>query len=135
LSNPHPFPGLRPGAAVDVQEVPFKNPRWAPVKVVRGALRVAQGNAAVNLEVLSFGKVGAQKVTVARGTVATPEPRRSMRAETINFTGSSQRSVTIFRGVAIQEFMADLFAPAKDGELDRVAFAVDSIESRHGADP
>jgi len=28
-----------------------------------------------------------------------------------------------------------LFGPAKGGELDRIAFAVDGVESRHGADP
>jgi Transglycosylase SLT domain len=31
-------------------------------------------------------------------------------------------------------FAIDLFGPANGGELDRIAFAVDGIESRHGAD-
>jgi hypothetical protein len=32
-------------------------------------------------------------------------------------------------------FSIDLFGPASAGELDRIAFAVDGVESRHGADP
>jgi hypothetical protein len=57
-----------------------------------------------------------------------------MRADLITFAGASPRSVTVFRGIARQEFTADLFAPALHGELDRIAFAVDGVESRHGAD-
>lgn len=57
-----------------------------------------------------------------------------MSVERISFNEPRQASVTVFRGVAGQEFMAALFAPARDGELDRIAFAVDGIESRHGAD-
>lgn len=133
LSNAHRFPGLRPGEAVNVQEVTFGNPGWAPVKVVRGASRLPPGATTAKVEILSFGKAGAQKVIVARGAVATPEPRRSMRVETVSSTGPRPGSVTVFRGIAGQEFTADLFAPARDGDLERIAFAVDGIESRHGA--
>ena len=44
--------------------------------------------------------------------------------------------VSVVRGAAIRElFSIDLFGPANAGELDRIAFAVDGVESRHGADP
>jgi hypothetical protein len=135
LSNVSRFPGLRPWQTINVREVAFRDPRWAPVKVVRGVARVPLGPGARNVEVRAFGKAGAQKVTVVRGAVAAPEPSRSsMRVERISFAEPRHGSVTVFRGVAGQEFTAALFAPARDGELDRIAFAVDGIESRHGAD-
>jgi len=55
--------------------------------------------------------------------------------ETVSFSDPRQQSVSILRGSAQHDFAADLFAPAQEGEFDRVAFAVEAIESRHGADP
>jgi len=73
-------------------------------------------------------------VTVARGVVAALEPQ-SLPKETVSFADPHQKSVSVLRGSALHDFTADLFAPAQEGEFDRVAFAVEAIESRHGADP
>jgi len=132
LATSH-IPGLRWREPVDVQEVRFQDPRSAPVKVVRGPSREPTRSTVAALEVLSFGPGGAQKVTVARGATGG-EPSRAMQAEVITFAGPSRGSVTVFRGITGQEFTADLFAPAEDGELDRIAFAVDGVESGHGAE-
>ena len=127
LSTAHRFSGGREKAVLT-------SPQLGPVEVVRGALRAPPGAAAVSFEVLSFGDAGSQRVTVSRGVVAAAE-RRSLPIETVSFADPRQRSVSILRGSAPLDFTADLFAPAQDGEFDRVAFAVEAIESRHGADP
>ncbi len=130
FSTAHRFSDPRRGQS----NVVFASPKGAPVEVLRGASRVRPGAAAVSVEVLSFGHAGSQRVTVARGVVAAPEPR-SLPIETVSFADPRQESVSVMRGSAQHDFTADLFAPAQDGEFDRVAFAVEAIESRHGADP
>jgi hypothetical protein len=110
------------------------SPQGAPVKVLRGTSPGPPDAGAVSVEVITFGDAGFQRVTVARGVVSVVVPR-SLPKETVNFADLGQKSVSILRGSAQHDFTADLFAPAQDGELDRVAFAVEAIESRHGADP
>jgi len=130
LSTAHRFSDPRQGQA----KVVFASPQWAPVEVMHGASRVPPGAAAVSVEVLSFGNTGSQRVTVARGIVTGTKPR-SLPIETVSFSDPRQQSVSILRGSAQHDFAADLFAPAQEGDFDRVAFAVEAIESRHGADP
>jgi len=127
LATAHSFSG---GQA----KVAFASPQRAPVEVMRGASHVLPGAGAVSVEVLSFDDAGCQRVTVARGIVAASEPR-SLPIEMVSFADPRQQSVSILRGSAQHDFTADLFAPAQDAEFDRVAFAVEAIESRHGADP
>src|SRR5258708_6200607 len=43
--------------------------------------------------------------------------------------------VAVVRGGGASNDDFALFRPANSGELDRLAFAVDGVESRHGADP
>jgi hypothetical protein len=126
-SPAHGFSGPRQG------QVMLERPQGLPVVVLRGTSHVTLEAAAVSVEVLSFGDAGSQRVTVARGSVAALEPR-SLPKETVSFADPSQKSVTVMRGSAQHDFTADLFAPAQDGEIDRVAFAVEAIESRHGTD-
>src|SRR5438045_882369 len=64
---------------------------------------------------------------------ATPAART--RIEKVSFADPHLPAVTVMRGIVLREtFSADLFGPANGGELDRIAFAVDGVESRHGAD-
>ncbi len=130
LSTAQRFSGPRQAQA----KVVYPSPKGAPVEVVRGASRASPGAAAVKVEVLSFGDAGSQRVTVARGVVAAPGPP-SVPIETVSFADLRQESVRVMRGSAQHDFTAELFAPAQDGEFDRVAFAVEAIESRRGADP
>jgi hypothetical protein len=63
------------------------------------------------------------------------------RTEKIVFADPSVPAVTVMRGVAPRNISyslafapVELFSSANGGELDRIAFAVDGVESRHGAD-
>ena len=129
---PSAAPGS-PGPSQGQAKAMLASPKRAPVEVLRGTSRVPSEPAAVSVEVLSFGNAGSQRVTVARGVIGASE-QRSLPIETVSFAGPGQMSVSIIRGSAAHDFTADLFAPAEDGEFDRVAFAVEAIELRHGAD-
>jgi hypothetical protein len=110
--------------------------RPAPPPAARPAPQLAAGPAPLRTEIVSFGTGFAQHVTVVRGQAAPPAasaPRT--RVETISFADPSLPAVTVMRGIVARDaFSADLFEPANGGELDRIAFAVDGVESRHGAD-
>jgi len=128
-----------------VETVHFANRRHAPVKVVRGF--GAPTDQPIKRETVSFGDGAAERVTIVRGAIepgaaAEPEPVRQAAlaphktVERIDFGGPAPTSVTVVRGTsALRElFSADLFGPASDGELDRVAHAVHGAESSHGTD-
>ena len=85
------------------------------------------------MEVLTF-KPGGPEVRLIRGIAAGPEAPHLGRAEKVGFEDARHSAVTIVRGAASTETSVELFAPANGGELDRIAFAVDGIESRHGMD-
>jgi Transglycosylase SLT domain len=137
------LPGLAAGQRVHVQTVAFADPRRAPVKVIRGdSGRAPAPRPSDQVEIVSFGSGRAQRVTVVRGlarspTGAIPTPARSSQAhfETVAFADPHKSPVTIVRGPSLGNVAIELFGPANGGELDRIAFAVDGIESRHGADP
>ncbi len=142
---------------VSVEMVYFANPQQAPVRLLRGVPRpvpaimrrpilpirpvapaAPAAAAAMNThpqstEIVSFGTGFAEEVKVVRGGSLTSASRTHQGAS----RGSDrQAGVTVLRGDAIRElFSIDLFGPADTAELDRIAFAVDGVESRHGADP
>ena len=118
--------GLKPGQAVRVEEVAFANPKLSAVKVVRGGR--------IGPDALRK-KDGSQMPAETSKTVSDRPPEGSMRAETVSFGHPAKPAVTVLRGPTRQNFAPELFAPAFLGELDRVAFAVEAAESRHGADP
>jgi hypothetical protein len=126
---------------LDVETLSFADSQRASVRVMRGPGKSAPTPApAVHAETVSFGPSGAGQVTVLRGGVASPErgpdPALQTRSETISFTDPLQPTVTVVRGIPSRDMPAiGLFGPANGGELDRIAFAVDGVESRHGADP
>jgi hypothetical protein len=157
-----PLPGLAPGVTPSAETVFFADPRHAPVQVMRGprprqavaAARPVAGPAPRrtagpalgraelprgSTETVSFGTGFAQRVTVVRGMTAAPAPAARLaaltRVEKISFADPRLPAVTVMRGIGLRDaFSADLFDPANGGELDRIAFAVDGVESRHGAD-
>ncbi|HEX3860415.1 MAG TPA: lytic transglycosylase domain-containing protein [Stellaceae bacterium] len=153
--------GTRP---VVVDTVIFRDRRHLPVQVVRGIAATpipARAPLRVNAplpataaprstEIVSFGSGRVDQVTIVRGGGAGMPLSLAHRAdlppwtysEKISF-GDAQSAVTVVRGVTATALAAaaardpidfDLFGPASIGELDRVAFAVDGMESRHGAD-
>jgi len=90
-------------------------------------------------EIVSFGTGFAQQVTIVRGMATAPTLAATRAAltgvEKISFADPRLPAVTVMRGIVSRNaFSADLFGPANGGELDRIAFAVDGVESRHGAD-
>ena len=127
------LPGLSAGEPVKVELVRFADPGRAPVQVVRG---IAVTTAAVaGVEYLGFGEAATQQVRVIRGPVARPDLPWLRRVETVSFAEPNQSPVMVVRGGIVRQFAVPLFAAAAGSELDRVAFAVDGVESRHGADP
>jgi hypothetical protein len=149
-----PLPGLKPGATPSVETVHFADPRRAPVRVMRGprnpaspvpapgpAVNPAPGPTTGRTEIVSFGAGSVQQVTVARGITASPAgaaptgPGAPTRVEKISFADPALPAVTVMRGIVSRDAVAvDLFGPANGGELERIAFAVDGVESRHGRD-
>lgn len=131
-----------------------RGPRKPPAATVRSA-RLRRPPAArpagmsrapsappISTQIVSFGYGTAERVTVIRGATVIPaslvrrlDPAAQTRIETVSFTDPLLPAVTVMRGPGGRDRLAvDLFGPANGGELDRIAFAVDGVESRHGAD-
>lgn len=138
-----PLPGLAPGKPVHVETVAFIDPHRPAVKVVRGISGPASHAPARGMvEIVSFGHGRVQHVTVVHGSATTPaeplrpiEPARETRIETVAFADPGKAPVTLVRGPSLGNLGLGAFGPDAGTVLDRVAFAVDGIESRHGADP
>lgn len=128
------------GARGKVETVHFGDRRGPSVRLVRGSVPAPPRP---SREIVSFGTGRADHVTIVRG-IAAPLPARAVRqaalgpgtrVEKVSFA-DEQSTVTVVRGSTMRAaFSVDLFGPASAGELDRIAFAVDGVESRHGADP
>jgi len=133
----------------NVQIVTFPEAGWSPIKVVRGGTTVRNAEAGARpaertetAEIVTFGDPKSSPVRVLRGEgehAAPPgQPPRatSMTSELVAFSDPRVHPVTVFRGsLAPSAPVIELFGPARDPDLDRVAFAVDGAESSHGADP
>jgi hypothetical protein len=129
------------------------------VQVFRGVAHRGPPEGSQSTQILSFG---AAEVSVVRGVPAAPpstapalqtaalaipaalraEPASPSRTERISF---GPTTVIVMRGLSSgfppigskvidDSHLADLFGPANGDELDRIAFAVEGVESRHGAD-
>jgi hypothetical protein len=141
-------------ATNQVETVRFADPRWPAVRVVRGAPSAGVPPAvalappqfrktATNTELVSFGNGTGQTVTVVRGSgldgvaAGHPPPVRladaRLRVETVRFTDPLMQAVAVVRGVTSPDLGFSLFGAANGGELDRVAFAIDGVESSHGS--
>jgi hypothetical protein len=129
------------GAEPVVETVFFTDPLRGPVKVVRGGAAARPPTQHWGrTEIVNFGD-DRRPVTVVHGGVKAnashpAEPPPQTRFETVGFADPALSAVTIVRGVAAPRNLAaiDLFDLKGAGELDRIAFAVDGVESRHGAD-
>lgn len=137
-------PGPAASASVVVETVVFADRQQTQVRLVRGpAWSAPPTHQLLRVEILSFGAGDGDPVTVVRGGAAIPvslagrsDPAAQTRSETVSFTDPGQTPVTVVRGAGSRDlFAVDLFGPANGGELERIAFAVDGVESRHGADP
>jgi hypothetical protein len=121
-----------------VETLSFADSQRASVRVMRGPGRSPPPTAPpVSAETVSFDRGDGEQVTVLRGGVTNPvrDPAPQTTSETISFADPQQPVVTVVRGIPRDEPAINLFGPANGGELDRIAFAVDGVESRHGADP
>jgi len=111
-------------AGTTTQWVSFGDSRPA-VRVIRGTAALTRG---ANVEIVTFGTGRAEAVRVLRGIAAAAPPAAALvvRSEARPAAAKLLRLISADPG--------DLFAPATVGQLDRIAFAVDGVESRHGAD-
>ena len=143
MAQSRALPGLAPGKPVHVETVAFADPRRAAVRVVRGITGPASHETARGIvEIVSFGHGRPQRVTVVHGSAMAPaepvhvlEPPRQTRVETVAFADPGKAPVTLVRGPSLGSLGLAVFGPDIGTVLDRIAFAVDGIESRHGADP
>jgi len=140
---------VKPKEAESVQMVTFPDTEWGPVKIIRGGAPGKDSSAAPHAperaetaEIVSFGSPDSQPVRVVRGETAhatanqgPKPPSTGMNSELISFVDPRYAPVTVLRGsVAPALGGFELFGPAREPDLDRVAFAVDGAESSHGAD-
>jgi hypothetical protein len=123
-----------PGNRVEI--VTFGHGGAAPVRIVRG--NGGGAGAPDRVETVTFVNPPRPSVQIVRG--ASPVPAASLAAsdgntQTVRFSGPGEHAVTVIRGLAFHAPDIGLFGPASAADLDRIAFAVDGIESNHGADP
>jgi hypothetical protein len=130
-----------------VQIVSFPETGWQAVKVIRGGTSAKDETAGVvpaekaeTAEIVTFEDPNSKPVRVVRGDTDRPETAGRLlnesgtKAELVTFADPRDRPVTVLRGSIPQSSSAvDLFSPAREPDLDRVAFAVDGAESSHGA--
>src|SRR6516164_7281390 len=132
---------------VSVQIVSFPETGWQAVKVIRGGTPAKDETAGVvpaekaeTAEVVTFEDPSSRPVRVVRGDsdrLAKTSNRLSneTKTELVTFADPRERPVTVLRGSIAQSLPGiELFRPASEGDLDRVAFAVDGAESSHGTD-
>jgi hypothetical protein len=135
--------------AAKVQIVTFPETAWNSIRVVRSGATAKNAEPGAKpaektetAEIVTFGDPSIGPVRVLRGesghAAAVPgQPSRAsaMTSELVAFSDPRLRPVTVFRGSLASSPVIELFGPARDADLDRVAFAVDGAESSHGADP
>jgi hypothetical protein len=134
---------------VSVQIVSFPDTEWHAVRIIRGGTPAKDQTAGVEpaertetAEIVTFGDPNSKPVRVVRGDTdrAAAMPGRPLTAsgtnsELVTFVNPRDQPVTVLRGSIAQSVPGiELFRPASEGDLDRVAFAVDGAESSHGTD-
>jgi len=132
----------KPGS---VQLVTFPHTDWTAVKVIRGGVPATEAKPTEKpaaAELVTFADPKTKPVRVLRGDgenpTAGPSPQATgMRSELVAFADPRFRSVTVLRGsvAPVPSPAIGLFGPAREADLDRVAFAVEGAESSHGRDP
>lgn len=131
-----------------IQTVTFPDTEWRPVKIVRGGAAKdthaarPPAESAETAEIVSFSDPNSKPVRVVRGETAhaaaspgQPPHASAMTSELVSFADPRIQPVTVLRGSVAQSLPGiELFGPAREPDLDRVAFAVDGAESSHGTD-
>lgn len=126
-ADPPRSPAAAPGSGGTTTEwVSFGDSRLPPVRVLRGSGAPVRG---ASVQIVTFGTGRGDSVKVVRGTGSAASPSG---AAIIARSEARPAAAKMLR--LLSDDAAALFAPAGVGELDRIAFAVDGIESRHGAD-
>ena len=135
--------------SVSVQIVSFPDTEWHAVKIIRGGTPGKDQTAGVEpaekaeaAEIVTFGDSNSKPVRVVRGDTARAEampgrplPVSGTNRELVTFLNPRDQPVTVLRGSIAQSLPGiELFRPASESDLDRVAFAVDGAESSHGTD-
>jgi hypothetical protein len=128
-----------------VQVLTFPDTEWNPVKIIRGRGPTAEAKPTEKpaaAELVTFADPRTKPVRVLRGdgehpAATGPIPQASgMHSELVRFVDPRFRPVTVLRGsVASLPPAIGLFGPAREADLDRIAFAVEGAESSHGTDP
>lgn len=122
-------PAVQHGASgTSTEWVTFTDSRLPPVRVVRGTGALTHGG---NVQIVTFGTGWADVVKVVRG-LRPGTPDTAPDAALVTRSEARPVAAKLLRTLSDDE--GALFALARVGELDRVAFAVDGVESRHGAD-
>jgi hypothetical protein len=122
--QPRPSVLQRGSVGARTEWVTFADSRLPPVRVVRGTAALTGSS---NVQIVSFGTGFADIVKVVRGLrPGTPEAALVTRSEARPAAAKLLRT--------LNDDLGALFGPAAAGELDRIAFAIDGVESRHGAD-
>jgi hypothetical protein len=134
---------------VSVQIVSFPDTEWHAVKVIRGGSPAKAETVGVEpvekpetAQIVTFEDASSKPVRVVRGetdrpaaTPSRPPGANGMKTELVTFADPRVQPVTVLRGlVGVSTPGIELFGPARETDLDRVAFAVDGAESSHGAD-
>jgi hypothetical protein len=111
------------------------------VRLVRGVPpRTGGAEAKPQVDVISIGSGRAESVTIVRGITSNATAANATAAvvpagiDAAPLSTQRVGGVTVMRGGLPRNDDFALFGPADSGELDRLAFAVDGVESRHGAD-
>ncbi len=132
-----------------VQIVTFPDTEWHPVKIIRGGAPAKDTNTEAPpaekpaaAELVTFADPKTKPVRVLRGdgehpaATGPPPQATGLHSELVTFVDPRFRPVTVLRGLAEPSSPAiGLFGPAREADLDRVAFAVEGAESSHGSDP
>ena len=126
---------------VSVQIVSFPDTGWQAVRIIRGGTPTKDETAGVEpaekpetAEIVTFGDSDSKPVRVVRGDTdhssSMPPSANGMRTQLVTFADPGVRPVTVLRGSIAQSLPGiELFRPASESDLDRVAFAVDGAES------
>jgi hypothetical protein len=131
-----------------IQLVTFPDSGWGSVRIVRGGSpakaknsQPARAEKAEIAELVTFGDSRATTVRILRGesdrsaaTRGQPRPAQVMNMQVVSFADPRDRPVSVLRGWVSHSVDTDLFGPASNADLDRIAFAVDGAESSHGVD-
>ena len=130
-----------------VQIVSFPDTQWQPVKIIRGGTPVKDETEGVTptekdetAQIVTFADPNSNPVRVVRGDTdhlsSMPPGETGIKPQLVTFADPALRPVTVLRGSIAAQFLPgiELFRPASESDLDRVAFAVDGAESSHGTD-